>query len=1348
MKIHGLSLDPSPIIAEDKSLKHARNITVNNDLQSYSNELGFKDIGNINDINITDNTNVISDDTDICGIILTNIGFVVFSKSKNTDYSYIQYYVNENDTLNLQKTIRSLYLNFDINRPITGDYTYNYKKDLIVTFTEGTAKDANETRIINITNPINDSDEDKSFYELNENETTLLNIIPDVIYPTLNFTIENDGNLKTGAYQIAIKYKLPDGTYTNYSVLHRALIVAGEYEEDFEVGISISKSIVVEFTKVDPKYNYYRLAIVYKDDSGDLAYETDDLKIQDENSFIISNLESYSSITLEDILVNKISYIKDVTHVNFNNRLIRANVQGVDYSDINDSLIEVANEMKVGLELISKESVLGKNIKYFKAGEIYSIYAGFYDYKGNLVNIYKIPHKDTDETLDFNTNHKIPLTSSEIPDWINGSNTIIKNEESDLYSRHIAIYPEYKNTQIKGDGYTIELEDYTEPENPSYKKLLKFKSDTPNKNIRLYLRYTPNFTPLSSGYIESVMTLYERTSEGEFVVLDKKTNSITYPNNEIYYEYRFVTDDNSEKTLAINYDFISDTEITYPEDYFNVEFYGLNNDGIGTNVQTFTQLNINIPQSVIDKVPKIIKGYSIFTVEHNFNNSRILSQCLALRDIETNNFANSQTYKGQFQAKNKYRLYPFEFLFNKKTNISCKVVRRSYLSGYPNISNGFNNETVYKISKEYVTKAQQHEQQNPLWNQEVFLTEGLNVENNWIYKAAITVSDIYSQTVNINDDEPNNTIHQLQYILNNNTQVSNIAGESHYRFEPVNNQSIMGVRDRMSIVELINVSNNLYVDEYNQKLEINSSISPIVTNPIRCYGDTFYSYITLRATCPDYDFISGDTQKQERDSNAYVWRWVITYPVESKFNINARYSKDTVNKSFKLHGKRNAESLLPILAINYQIDNYINTEVGKGYSVIYNENGIQEYIYSEDIKGITQHINRIIRSDVFTSESEIINWRYFNADEYKDMPNNRGAIVSLKTDNKNLYIQQEYGLRLAFLKDTLSNTDEGSSYLGTADLFDREPIELMYSPSGYIGCTSQFDTTINIAGYFVCDNKRGKIFQAYGSEVKELSSINCKAWFETNINKSSENNPFIKNGRYFNFNEKNNTLFFVHQQDKPFTISLHGEITKWISFHDYIPTYGINNRNNSLWFNRDENDITKSYAVIDELYGKFLNGKTFDSIFVFTFNAKTAINKLLNAIIWKDLVSIFKNGNCVYQWEDTISEIGVYNEDQASGLLDVKFNKTWYNGNTGVNKINIWRFNNLNDIAKNNEFLLNDYTFDITKLKKNPKWYQINKFISQFIYAIMKFDNKNNNRRYELDECDAEWRIDNRNKQS
>ena len=115
MKIHGLSLDPSPIIAEDKSLKHARNITVNNDLQSYSNEFGFKDIGNINDINITDNTNVISDDTDICGIIPTNIGFVVFSKSKNTDYSYIQYYVNENDTLNLQKTIRSLYLNFDIN---------------------------------------------------------------------------------------------------------------------------------------------------------------------------------------------------------------------------------------------------------------------------------------------------------------------------------------------------------------------------------------------------------------------------------------------------------------------------------------------------------------------------------------------------------------------------------------------------------------------------------------------------------------------------------------------------------------------------------------------------------------------------------------------------------------------------------------------------------------------------------------------------------------------------------------------------------------------------------------------------------------------------------------------------------------------------------------------------------------------------------------------------------------------------------------------------------------------------------------------------------------------------------
>ena len=40
---------------------------------------------------------------------------------------------------------------FNIDRPIHGDYIYNYKENLFVTFIEGTDESANERRIINMT---------------------------------------------------------------------------------------------------------------------------------------------------------------------------------------------------------------------------------------------------------------------------------------------------------------------------------------------------------------------------------------------------------------------------------------------------------------------------------------------------------------------------------------------------------------------------------------------------------------------------------------------------------------------------------------------------------------------------------------------------------------------------------------------------------------------------------------------------------------------------------------------------------------------------------------------------------------------------------------------------------------------------------------------------------------------------------------------------------------------------------------------------------------------------------------------------------------------------------------------
>lgn len=45
MKVLGLDLDNSPHIAQDKALRYAKNITIDNKGQSYFNERGFDFIG-------------------------------------------------------------------------------------------------------------------------------------------------------------------------------------------------------------------------------------------------------------------------------------------------------------------------------------------------------------------------------------------------------------------------------------------------------------------------------------------------------------------------------------------------------------------------------------------------------------------------------------------------------------------------------------------------------------------------------------------------------------------------------------------------------------------------------------------------------------------------------------------------------------------------------------------------------------------------------------------------------------------------------------------------------------------------------------------------------------------------------------------------------------------------------------------------------------------------------------------------------------------------------------------------------------------------------------------------------
>ena len=192
--------------------------------------------------------------------------------------------------------------------------------------------------------------------------------------------------------------------------------------------------------------------------------------------------------------------------------------------------------------------------------------------------------------------------------------------------------------------------------------------------------------------------------------------------------------------------------------------------------------------------------------------------------------------------------------------------------------------------------------------------------------------------------------------------------------------------------------------------------------------------------------------------------------------------------------------------------------------------------------------------------------------------------------------------------------------------------------------------------------------------------------------------------------------------------------------------YGLTNRLGTIWIFDDSKIINSIYKVDENIKGYF-NNKYYPSTIKILFNENPIINKELQNILWKDRVTYIDDNSKlkVTLWDKTIDNIFVHNDTQCSDIKVVKFNKEWYNGNTGVNKINIWRFNDIKDYAKTPNFLANEISIKDNALHTNLKWYNRNEIVSQFVYVIMTFNNTSNNYEYELQEADAQWIVDNRN---
>ena len=153
--------------------------------------------------------------------------------------------------------------------------------------------------------------------------------------------------------------------------------------------------------------------------------------------------------------------------------------------------------------------------------------------------------------------------------------------------------------------------------------------------------------------------------------------------------------------------------------------------------------------------------------------------------------------------------------------------------------------------------------------------------------------------------------------------------------------------------------------------------------------------------------------------------------------------------------------------------------------------------FPKKLNDVTVFPTRTIRS--MDDEGSINDkYRFFQALEFKDIPRNRGDIFKLFTLGAILYIHTERSLFVTRGKQSLQLGDNTQAYVGSGNIFEQDPDEMVPTTQGYGGCDTQFTALTTRYGQFFV-NRRDKKAYMLGESIMEISSLGMEKWFLDNV---------------------------------------------------------------------------------------------------------------------------------------------------------------------------------------------------------------------------------------------------------
>ncbi len=445
---------------------------------------------------------------------------------------------------------------------------------------------------------------------------------------------------------------------------------------------------------------------------------------------------------------------------------------------------------------------------------------------------------------------------------------------------------------------------------------------------------------------------------------------------------------------------------------------------------------------------------------------------------------------------------------------------------------------------------------------------------------------------------------------------------------------------------------------------------------------------------------------------------------EPKMTIKTYYNTDANNVETSEKAKSTGVSTFlrllssQLLSDIYELPSMYKTYTRKTYS-IYKDDEINKF-------------DNTVRSSILYGDENKVNILTFDANDYYNIPTNRGIIVNLVSVGDAIIVHTKDSM-FKFIGSNNITSSNGEILTTESKPFDTGVSEVFGSDFGFAGIQYKQDHIITENGYIFFD-RDSKIVYAYAGngQISKLSDsieklFNHRPIYNITFANDYYNNRFFLSIMFYEDVKNGNEVKRVYY---PVTLSFNfsEQIKSFVSLHDFYYHYAFNTKTNCYFLTTDNKDIcaidknnlgvyTKVELLNDKLYPKRRetfrkqintfddkneiilkthNINSFNSIVDVIYNVEYERIKTLNSISWcgKQIKKEFVNVNpdsieslCMAEPINTIedipcSKIRIYTDTCATNLLDCedKSNNSINNYKYPRYNQGLWTFNYFRNI--------------------------------------------------------------------